>query len=187
MLKSTTLRTHACRVETHLRRLADRCEGFRPRPLNILDKRLIHVTPRPVLAPLAGTHHRVLASMKVLGRVLILRTIATTHVPASQADAKMNPRIARLQTFLAAIRVRRLMQIDLRRMLTFTAHWIPLPLLPQWPQEFPILSAARWEGPLRKQYPRASIGRECARHAGTQQFYALCPGQGRCLSLGFSW
>jgi hypothetical protein len=48
-------------------------------------RELIHVTPDPRFSRLNGTHQRMFAAMKVLGGVLVLRRIATAHVPALQA------------------------------------------------------------------------------------------------------
>src|ERR1700686_5042684 len=44
--------------------------------------------------------------VKMLGRVFILRVVATADVPAGPAQPEMHPGIARLQTFFATARMR---------------------------------------------------------------------------------
>src|SRR6266851_7048855 len=41
----------------------------------------------------------------VLGRVLVLRRVATPDMAADLAEPQVNPRVAHLQTFLAALRL----------------------------------------------------------------------------------
>jgi hypothetical protein len=48
-----------------------------------------------------------LAAMKMLGRVLIFRRIATTHMAAFQAQPQMDPCIADLDAILANINIGR--------------------------------------------------------------------------------
>jgi hypothetical protein len=63
---------------------------------------LVDIAPAPILPRFERFDDRVLGRMKMLGRVLVLRRIAATHVPARQAQAQVYPAIAHLQTFLAA-------------------------------------------------------------------------------------
>jgi hypothetical protein len=64
---------------------------------------LVHVAPPPVFAWLERPDHRVARLMEVLGRVLVLRTIATSHVPARQAKPQMNPGVTHIHAFLASL------------------------------------------------------------------------------------
>src|SRR6266852_28673 len=74
--------------------------------LFLLHLHLIHVTPLPIFPRLNRLHDRMLRRMKMLGRVLILRRIATTHMPARKARPQVHPRISHLQAFLAAFGLR---------------------------------------------------------------------------------
>jgi hypothetical protein len=62
---------------------------------------LVHVAPDPILVRLEGLDEWVLRGMEVLGGVLVLGRIATTHVAADQALAQVHPRLAHLQALLA--------------------------------------------------------------------------------------
>src|ERR1700730_6694194 len=64
---------------------------------------LIYVAPAPIFAGLKRLHDGMLGAMKMLGCMLVFRRIATTHMPAFQTQAQMNPGVAHFQTFLAAI------------------------------------------------------------------------------------
>lgn len=66
----------------------------------------IHVAPTPVLARLDGTHDGVFDVVKVLGRVLILGRVTTADVAALHAQPKVDPAIAQLQAFFAAMGMR---------------------------------------------------------------------------------
>ena len=46
-----------------------------------------------------------LAAVKMFGGVSILRVIATADVSASAAETQVDPRVARLEAFLASVRV----------------------------------------------------------------------------------
>src|ERR1700675_4083218 len=66
-----------------------------------LKHHLIHVAPGPVLARFHRLYDRMLARMKVFGRVLVLGGIAATDVPATQAQAQVDPSVADLEAVLA--------------------------------------------------------------------------------------
>ena len=59
---------------------------------------LVDVTPAPIFSRFDRSHYRMLGRMEVLGSVLIFRRIATSNVPAAQAQAKVHPPVAHLQT-----------------------------------------------------------------------------------------
>jgi hypothetical protein len=71
-----------------------------------LQLHLIHKAPSPVLSRLDRAHDRMAAGMKMLGGVLVLRGVATADVSALQAQTQVDPRVASLQTLLAAAGVR---------------------------------------------------------------------------------
>jgi len=64
---------------------------------------LVHVAPAPVLARLERLHDGVLALMEVLGGVLVLGRITAADVAAGETFSEMDPAIAHLQAFLAAL------------------------------------------------------------------------------------
>src|SRR5580698_3407180 len=72
----------------------------------LLKNRLVHVTPDPIFAGLDGLHQRMLGSVKMLGRVLILGGIAAAHVATLQTDAQVDPTVSHLETFLATFAAR---------------------------------------------------------------------------------
>jgi hypothetical protein len=51
-------------------------------------------------------HDRVLRRMEMLGRVLVLRTIAAAHMATVQTHAQVNPSVPSLQALFTASRVR---------------------------------------------------------------------------------
>lgn len=59
---------------------------------------LVDVTPAPTLSGFDRSHDWMLGRMEVLGRVSIFRRITATNVPAAQAQAKVHPPVAHLQT-----------------------------------------------------------------------------------------
>ena len=59
-----------------------------------------------MLARLNGPDDRMLDGAKMLGRMFVLGAVATSDVTARQAQPQMDPSIAHLQTFLAALRLR---------------------------------------------------------------------------------
>src|SRR5712691_10508523 len=73
----------------------------------LFDVDLVDVAPAPALPRLNRLHDRVAGHLEMLGRVLALRGIAAADVPAGEAHAQLYPRIARLETALAALRRRR--------------------------------------------------------------------------------
>jgi hypothetical protein len=78
-----------------------------PRMTRILRKiqfNLIDIAPAPVFAGLERPDDRVIGAVEVLPRMLVFGGIATTHVPAFQAQTQVDPDISHLQTLLAALR-----------------------------------------------------------------------------------
>src|SRR5262249_31714157 len=67
---------------------------------------LVDEAPGPSLARLHRAHDRMFGRVEMLGRVLVLRRIATANVAAREAHAQMHPRIARLEALFAAAGVR---------------------------------------------------------------------------------
>src|SRR5579872_2961282 len=76
------------------------CQG----PLS--HKHFVYITPSPVLPRLKRLHDRMLGLMKVFGRVFVLGRIAAADVTADEALSQVDPPIARLQAFLAALAAR---------------------------------------------------------------------------------
>jgi hypothetical protein len=66
-----------------------------------LEHHVIHVAVAPVFSGLEGLDNRVSRVVVVLGRVLILRFIAATYVPAKQALPEMHPLVPRPEALLA--------------------------------------------------------------------------------------
>ena len=64
---------------------------------------LIDIAPPPVLSGFEGLDERMPRGEKMLGCVPVLRVIATTDMSACQAQSKVHPLVARLQTLLAAL------------------------------------------------------------------------------------
>jgi len=67
----------------------------------------VHVAPPPIFARLKRLHDRVVCGVEVFGGVLVLRTVATTHVATNQADAKVYPTVAHLQALFTPVGARR--------------------------------------------------------------------------------
>src|ERR1700722_12904526 len=67
---------------------------------------LIDVTPAPILARFDRPHDRMRGRMEVFRRMLVLRRITASDVPATHAKPEMNPRVAHLQTLFTTARVR---------------------------------------------------------------------------------
>src|SRR5258708_21960484 len=97
--------------------------------LRELQFHLVHEAPAPIFARFQGPHDGMLRRMEVLCRVLVFRRVATTHVPALQAQAQMHPTITHLQALLAAAGVR-LHVLDVTQMFA-TRHINPLSVLRQ--------------------------------------------------------
>jgi hypothetical protein len=66
----------------------------------------IDVAIPPFLPRLERLDHRVVRVTKMLGGMLVFRTVAAPHVPAGFAKAQLHPGIAGLQTLFATIRLR---------------------------------------------------------------------------------
>src|SRR5690348_25046 len=64
---------------------------------------LIDVAPPPVLSGFDGLDERMPRGVKMLGCVAVLRVIATADMSACQAQSKVHPPVAGLQTLLAAL------------------------------------------------------------------------------------
>jgi hypothetical protein len=75
--------------------------------LRLLKHHLVDVAPAPVFSRLEGLDNRVVGRVEMLRRVLVLRGVAASDMPANQALAQVNPAIASFQTVLTAIRARR--------------------------------------------------------------------------------
>src|SRR5918997_5146636 len=80
-----------------------------------LDENFVHVAPAPVLAWLERLDYRVACGVEVPGCVLVLARIATSDVSAREALAQVDPRVAHLETLLAALRGRGYVFVDLIR------------------------------------------------------------------------
>ncbi len=66
-----------------------------------------------------------LGAMVMLGRVLVLRRIAATHMAAFQAQAQMDPRVAGLDTVFADISLGGF-ELDLLQMAAVLGHGFSL-------------------------------------------------------------
>src|SRR5690348_1642326 len=62
----------------------------------------VHVAPAPVFARFERLDDGVVRGVKVLGGVLVLRTVAAADVPAAEAEPQVHPGVAHLKAFLAA-------------------------------------------------------------------------------------
>jgi hypothetical protein len=67
---------------------------------------LIHIAPPPALPRLNRPHNRMLGLMKVFGRMLMRRRIATPHMSALQTHPQMHPATMNLQALLTPLRRR---------------------------------------------------------------------------------
>jgi hypothetical protein len=63
----------------------------------------VHVAPNPSFPGFDRPHERMLGMTKMLGRVLVLRGIATPDVTAFQTEPEMNPRVAGFYAILANV------------------------------------------------------------------------------------
>jgi hypothetical protein len=63
----------------------------------------MHVAPAPRFAALERRDHRVAGRIEVLQSVRVLRVLAAADVAAGEAQAKMYPGVAGLQTLLATV------------------------------------------------------------------------------------
>src|SRR5437867_4877765 len=69
-------------------------------------RHFIDIAPAPGFTGLERGDDRVLGGLEVPGGVLILRAIAASDVTAGAAQAQLHPRVAHLETFLAALAAR---------------------------------------------------------------------------------
>jgi hypothetical protein len=90
-------------------------------PSHRIKKHLIDVAPAPVFPWFERGDDGVIALMKVLSRVLVLRGIATCYVTADEAEAEMNPGVAYLEAVFAALLVR-VFEFDLIEMSAIFSH-----------------------------------------------------------------
>lgn len=68
-----------------------------------LEHEIVFVAVTPRFSGFKGEYDGVVSCMKVFGRVLVLRIIATANVSALHADAKMFPGIPGFKAFHAAV------------------------------------------------------------------------------------
>jgi hypothetical protein len=85
---------------------AKRAALFLARHLRGLKHDLIDIAPRPILTWLDRLHERVMSGVVVPSGVLIFRGIAAPDVAAGQTHSQMNPFVARLDAFFAAMSAR---------------------------------------------------------------------------------
>jgi hypothetical protein len=64
---------------------------------------LVDIAPHPTLSRLDGTHQRVLRFVEVLGSVLVLGRVTTSHLTTTQAETQVNPRIAEFHAVFANV------------------------------------------------------------------------------------
>ena len=69
-------------------------------PLGKIESNFVNVTPAPIFSGLERSHDGMSGRAEVFRGVFILGGIATTDVPAVQAQTKVHPPIALLQTLL---------------------------------------------------------------------------------------
>src|SRR5579871_1980588 len=69
----------------------------------LLHEELIDVAPKPVFSGLERFDDRVIRRVEVLGRVLVLGTVAAADMAACLAEAKVNPRIAHFQALFTTL------------------------------------------------------------------------------------
>jgi hypothetical protein len=69
------------------------------------DLNLIEVAPHPTLSRFYRLYDGVLGGVKMLGRMLVFRGIAASHVTAFAAKPQVHPGIARFQAFFATVSV----------------------------------------------------------------------------------
>jgi hypothetical protein len=72
------------------------------RGIILVEHDFVDVAPAPIFAGLEGLNDRVLGGVEMLCGVTIFRRITAADVPADQAQAKMYPRVAHQEAFLAA-------------------------------------------------------------------------------------
>jgi hypothetical protein len=70
-------------------------------PHGLVQHDFVDVAPAPILSGLEGSNDGVLRGMEMFCGVTIFRRIAAANVAADQAQAKMHPRVAHQEAFLA--------------------------------------------------------------------------------------
>jgi hypothetical protein len=69
-----------------------------------VDACLIEITPNPIFFRFVRHDQSMLGGFEVFAGVLVLRVVAATHMPANQANTKVDPPIANFQTVFATFR-----------------------------------------------------------------------------------
>jgi hypothetical protein len=72
-----------------------------------IEHHFVNITPPPPFWRIVALDDRMAGGVKMLGRVLVRRLIATADMTAGAADPQMHPDVAGLEAFLAAERARR--------------------------------------------------------------------------------
>jgi hypothetical protein len=73
----------------------------------VIDEGLVEITPTPPLRRIITFYDWMAGRMKMGGRVLARRLVATADVPTRTTASQMYPPTTRLQAFLAPLRARR--------------------------------------------------------------------------------
>jgi hypothetical protein len=89
-----------------------------------IDVDLIDVAPFPIFAWLERLDYRVIRLMEVPGGVLVFGIIAAADVPARQADAQVNPAIARFEAIFTTPRARLNLVNHIQVGTLLLAHWV---------------------------------------------------------------
>jgi len=71
-------------------------------PHGLVQHDFVDVAPAPILSGLEGSDEGVLGGVEMFCGMAIFRRIAAANVAADQAQAKMHPRVAHQEAFLAA-------------------------------------------------------------------------------------
>lgn len=93
-------------------------------PTQLSRRDLIDIAPDPGFSGFNGTHERMLGVMEVLGGVLVLRRVATTHTSTLKTHSQMNPCVARLDALLADAFICA-GNLDFFQMRTLVSHLFP--------------------------------------------------------------
>jgi len=64
---------------------------------------LVHETPHPIFARLDGLHDGMFGGVEMFCGMLVFRGIATADVATFTAETQVNPAVAHLQAFFAAL------------------------------------------------------------------------------------
>jgi hypothetical protein len=81
----------------------------------------VHVAPHPGLARLNRAHQRMLDGTKMLGRVLVLRGIATSDMPTNHAHAQVDPGVTYLHAVFTDVLIG-FLDFDLIQMSALARH-----------------------------------------------------------------